>query len=320
VAEPGNATSPRRRTARRSLPGLLAVLVAMACGASSTPDTAPTTPGTDLAPPTAPPLTTAPPTTAPPTTAPVHPSPVEPRSLDDVLTGPDVVRLVPQVVATVPHDPTAFTQGLEEYEGVLLESTGQYGESDRRRVDLVTGEVLSRVPLPSDHFGEGLTVADGRLYQLTWQEGLAHVADPETLEPLGEPLAYTGEGWGLCFDGEHLVMSDGSDRLRLRDPSTFELLWDVPVTRDGEPVPFLNELDCGRGLVWANVWLTTDIVAIDLDTGQVRAVVDASALVPDGVGDDAILNGIARRPDGDTFWLTGKYWPVLYEVRLVPAG
>jgi glutamine cyclotransferase len=195
---------------------------------------------------------------------------------------------------------------------VLVESTGRYGRSDRRRVDLATGEVLASEPLPDDHFGEGLTVVGDRLIQLTWQEGIAHVADADTLAPL-DTWRYDGEGWGLCHDGDRLVMSDGSATLRFRDADTFTETGAIEVTRDGEPVTRLNELEC-------NVWGATDIVAIDPASGEVRAVVDASALVPDGVDGDAVLNGIARRPGRETFWLTGKLWPVLYEVELIPAG
>lgn len=242
----------------------------------------------------------------------VAPSPVE------LLAQGGVVELEPQVVATTAHDPAAFTQGLEEHEGVLLESTGRYGRSDRRRVDPSTGEVLASVALPDDHFGEGLTVVDDRVIQLTWREGVAHVADAASLAAEAA-LPYEGEGWGLCYDGQRLVMSDGTATLAFRDPTTFAEAGHVEVTMDGAPVTRLNELECTEGLVWANVWLTTDIVAIDPTTGSVKAVVDAEDLVPPDLGPDAVLNGIARRPDADTYWLTGKEWPVLYEVRFVPA-
>lgn len=238
----------------------------------------------------------------------------------DLLDPSRTVRLVPEVVSTVAHDPTAFTQGLEHHDGFLLESTGGYGTSDRRRVDPDTGEVASRVALPPTQFGEGLTVADGRLIQLTWREGVAHIADPGTLQATAQ-WTYATEGWGICFDGERLAMSDGSASVVFRHRHTFEPVGTVEVTLDGRPLGLLNELECADGLIWANVWLSTDIVAIEPATGEVRAVVDAAALVPQGLDDeDAVLNGIARRPGTDTFWVTGKLWPVLYEVRLVPAG
>jgi glutamine cyclotransferase len=239
--------------------------------------------------------------------------------LDRLASSPEVVALVPQVVATHPHDPSAYTQGLEEHEGLLLESTGRYGRSDRRWVEPTTGKVLAWVPLPPEQFGEGLTVAGSRVFQLTWREGQAHVADVETLQE-ERTIAYRGQGWGLCHDGDRLVMSDGSDTLRFRDPATFAETGTIEVTRDGAPVVDLNELECSDGLVWANVFQTSAIVAIEPDSGRVVAVVDASSLVPAGLEPGAVLNGIARRPGTDTFWLTGKLWPVLYEVRLVHAA
>lgn len=245
-------------------------------------------------------------------------TPPDSSAVRDLIPETGVAQLVPEVVGTTPHDPAAFTQGLEYHEGVLLESTGLYGQSDRRRVDPGTGEVLASVELPPEHFGEGLTVVGDRLVQLTWQEGVAHVADPATLES-SEVRPLAGEGWGVCHDGERLFLSDGSPSLHVLDPDTLEVTGELPVTLDGIPVDLLNELECADGLVWANRWLLTEIVAIDPDTGEVRAVVDASSLVPPGLGQDAVLNGIARNPDSDTFWLTGKLWPVLYEVRLVQA-
>lgn len=288
----------------RLVAGLIAT-AAIVAGCGATPLTSP--------PPGSP--TTSAPTTS--TTAP--PPPAETTSaVRDLIPETGVARLVPEVVGTTPHDPAAFTQGLEYHDGVLLESTGLYGESDRRRVDPATGEVLASVELPAEHFGEGLTVVEDRLVQLTWQEGVAHVADPTTLEA-SEVRPLAGEGWGVCYDGERLFLSDGSPSLHVLDPDTLEVTGELPVTLDGIPLDLLNELECSDGLVWANRWLFTEIVAIDPDTGEVRAVVDGSSLVPPGLGQDAVLNGIARNPDSDTFWLTGKLWPVLYEVRLVQA-
>lgn len=269
------------------------------------------------------------PSTAPAVTAPAagpgataagtgDPTTLAPPVTEPLIPDVGVARLVPEVLATTAHDPTAFTQGLEYHDGFLLESTGGYGTSDRRRVDPATGAVLAAVPLPAEQFGEGLTVAGGRLVQLTWKEGVAIVADPATLEATGS-FSYTGEGWGLCSDGTRLVMSDGSPVLTFRDLETFQVTGQVTVTLDGVPVEELNELECADGLVWANVWGATDIVAITPGTGEVRAVVDASSLVPEGLAPGSVLNGIARRPGSDTFWLTGKNWPVLHEVRLVPA-
>jgi glutaminyl-peptide cyclotransferase len=230
-------------------------------------------------------------------------------------------RSTPVVLDTWPHDPDAFTQGLVWDEGRFLESTGRYGLSDLREVDALSGEVLRRRPLDAREFGEGLALVADRLVQITYREEVAHVYDRATFEPIGR-FTYRGEGWGLCFDGEVLWMSDGSDRLTRRDPSTFAVLGTVQVTRDGRGVERLNELACVDEHVYANVWLTTDVVRIRSRDGRVDAVIDASALVPDDprvLDPDAVLNGIAYDPDGERFFLTGKLWDVMYVVRFEPA-
>ncbi|MDF1521776.1 MAG: glutaminyl-peptide cyclotransferase [Trueperaceae bacterium] len=235
----------------------------------------------------------------------------------------DVARWVPEVVATHPHDPTAFTQGLLFHEGRFYESTGLYGRSDVREVTVDGGAVVRARPLDAAFFAEGLARVGDRLLQLTYREGVAFVYDLETFEEL-ERFAYEGEGWGLCFDGHELWMSDGSSRLQRRDPDTFELLGRVDVRLEGRPVERLNELECVGDHVVANVWLTTDLVRIVKSDGRVDAVVDAAALVPDdpAVRSDgnAVLNGVAHDPETGRWWLTGKLWPVLYEVRFGPAN
>jgi glutaminyl-peptide cyclotransferase len=233
----------------------------------------------------------------------------------------DVLLLEPIVIDTWPHDPDAFTQGLVWDDGRFLESTGRYGRSDLREVDAPSGEVVRRRPLDAREFGEGLALVGDRLVQLTYREQVAHVYDRVTFEPVGR-FSYRGEGWGLCFDGAVLWMSDGSDRLTRRDPASFEVLSTLQVTRDGRGVERLNELACVDEHVYANVWLTTDIVRIRKGDGRVDAVIDASALVPDEarVVDDpnAVLNGIAHDPTGERFFLTGKLWDVMYVVRFEP--
>jgi glutaminyl-peptide cyclotransferase len=246
---------------------------------------------------------------------------VPPRAADSGARdlGPAPERLVPRVVSIFPHDSTAYTQGLLWHQGSLYESTGLYGASRLRRVDPETGAVLQEVALAPRYFGEGLALAGDRLIQITWQEGKAFVYDRETFQRVGE-LGYTGEGWGLCWDGERLVMSDGSDRLTFRDPRTFEAVGSVRVTRSGRPVRFLNELECVGGSVYANVWQSEEILKIDPATGRVVAVVDASNLLlpQERVGLD-VLNGIAWNPETGTFFLTGKLWPKTFEVRFEPA-
>lgn len=232
-----------------------------------------------------------------------------------------IASLVPEIVATHPHDPLAFTQGLEFHNGALIESLGEYGRSSRRIVDPSTGAVSSEVALPLEQFGQGLTVVDDRLIQLTWRSGRAIVSDPSTLEATDQ-YNFEGEGWGLCAQPTRLVMSNGSSTLTFRDPVSFEPTGSVEVTINGEPISNLNELECVDGQVWANVWLTNQILQIDPSTGVVTATVDASSLVPTDqtLGREDVLNGIAFNPDSSTFWVTGKRWATVYEVRFVPAG
>lgn len=231
---------------------------------------------------------------------------------------PDPTSTVPVVVPTIveryPHDSAAFTQGLEFGDGLLIESLGLVGESSRRQVQATTGEVVGSARLDADQFGAGLTVIDTRIIQLTWQQGVAVVADLITLIELGR-FTYEGEGWGICgLDDGRLVMSNGSGLLTFRDPETFEVDGELEVTRDGGTVTNLNELECVGSSIYANVWLENDILEIDVATGQVIRVIDASALVPGDVAPDDVLNGIAFRAETDTFFVTGKRWTVMYEV------
>jgi glutaminyl-peptide cyclotransferase len=229
--------------------------------------------------------------------------------------------LVVRVLDVRPHDRAAFTQGLLLSNGLLYESTGLVGESSLREVDPGSGEVLRRVDVPAPIFAEGLAQVDDRLIQLTWQNGVANVYDRSTFQPIGE-YRYSGEGWGICYDGQRLVMSDGSNQLFFRDPLTFDLLGQVSVLRDGQPVVRLNELECVGDQVYANVWQTDEIVEIDRDSGRVLATIDASGLLsPEELATrsaDDVLNGIAYDPASDTFLITGKRWPRLYQVTFAP--
>jgi glutamine cyclotransferase len=226
--------------------------------------------------------------------------------------------LQPQVLARVPHDPTAFTEGLELDHGILYEATGLVGQSQLREVDPATGAVRRAVTLSGQLFGEGITVVRDHIWQLTWQNGVALEWDRATLT-LRRELSFTGEGWGLCYDGVRLVRSDGTDRLLFHDPVTFAESGSVAVTLRGMPVTQLNELECVDGQVWANVWQTDQIVRIDPASGQVTAVVDATNLHDPKLrtNPDAVLNGIAA-VGKDEFLLTGKLWPVSFLVRFVP--
>jgi len=234
-------------------------------------------------------------------------------------------RLRLNVAATHPHDTAAFTEGLLfDDHGALYESTGQYGESSIRRVEPDTGAVLETVALDPTLFGEGLAMsADGTLVQLTWKEHRALRWTADGLTP-GGTQTYDGEGWGLTDDaaGSRLVMSNGSSTLTFRDPTTFAVTRTVEVTLDAAPVTQLNELEAVDGVIWANVWQTDQIMRIDPTTGRVTGVVDASGLLSATqlAGAD-VLNGIAHRPGdpADRLWVTGKYWPTMFEVDVVPA-
>jgi len=227
------------------------------------------------------------------------------------------VRKRVEVLASHPHDRGAFTQGLLLHGDSLFESTGLNGSSTVREVEPSSGRVLRSVPLPQELFGEGLAQVDDRLVQLTWTSGIARIYELASFDLVGE-LHYQGEGWGLCHDGKRFVMSNGSDRLTFRDEDSFAETGSVAVTLDGRPLTQLNELECVEGKVYANVWRTNSIVEIDPATGAVTASIDASGLLSDAErpGTD-VLNGIAYDPAHQSFYLTGKLWPRLFEVRFV---
>jgi len=240
---------------------------------------------------------------------------------DPPVPGPDQppLKLRVEVLARLPHDTGAFTEGLVMNDGRLFESTGLEGHSEVREVDPATGRVVRATPLADDEFGEGLAAVDDELVQLTWQNGVAFRWDPDTLGEEGR-ATYRGEGWGLCYDDAtgRLIQTDGSAALIFRDPATFAELGRVAVTSEGKALPKLNELECTTDGVWANVWQTSSIVRIDPASGRVTAVVDADGLAPPNADHEDVLNGIARRPDGSWF-VTGKRWPTLYVARFVPA-
>jgi glutaminyl-peptide cyclotransferase len=231
----------------------------------------------------------------------------------------EIERLIPKVLNVYPHDANAFTQGLLWHDGFLYESTGLYGESTLRRVDIKSGEALESRSIDDAYFAEGLELVGDKLLQLTWQAGLAFVYDFETFD-LIDTIHYEGEGWGLCYDGRYLFMSDSSAYLSLRDAESFDLIVRSAVTFQGQTVPpqLLNELECVGDAIYANAWNTDLIFRIDKWTGDVTAVVDASALLTDAEKADlaagAVLNGIAYNPESDTFFITGKKWHKLFEV------
>ncbi len=257
-----------------------------------------------------------PPTTSPPAVGVFPP----------VGDGETVARWSVEIVDWIPHDPGAFTQGLEIADGIMYESTGLWGRSSLRAVNPATGEVTARVDLPEEFFGEGLTVVGDEIVQLTWRSGAAFVYDRDTFE-LRRENSYEGEGWGLCEMGGELIMTDGSDRLARRDPETFELLDTVVATAAGYDgrLDNLNELECVDGMVIANVWQTSTLLVIDPGSGRVVADIDAEPLVEDAArssstGGIDVLNGVAADEDSATLWMTGKLWPRLYRVRVVEVS
>jgi glutaminyl-peptide cyclotransferase len=220
-----------------------------------------------------------------------------------------------EVTGRFPHDPTAYTQGLLWANGALFESTGRYGHSELRRVDLRSGRVLAARKLPDDRFGEGLALLDGRLYQLTWRSGVAYTYDAATLAP-GDSFRYAGEGWGLATDGRSLIMSDGSDSLRYLSPATFQTEHVVHVRYNGQPLHQLNELEYVNGDLLANVYQSNWVLRIDPATGVVRQLLDFADLYSDRPASAEVMNGISTAPDSGQLLLTGKLWPVMFEVRL----
>jgi glutamine cyclotransferase len=233
----------------------------------------------------------------------------------------DVPRAAYKVVASYPHDPAAFLQGLVWHDGGFYESTGLYGRSSLRRVAFPSGAVVQQRPLADEHFGEGLARVGERLVQLTWRAGLGFVYDRMSLELL-ETFSYPTEGWGLTFDGESLIMSDGSHVLTFLDPHTYQPLRTLSVTASGQPVPYLNELEWIEGEIWANVWLADLIVRIDPATGQVTSVLDLAGLYPSDQrsSPDAVLNGIAYDPQQRRTFVGGKLWPLLFEIRVLDGS
>jgi glutamine cyclotransferase len=225
-----------------------------------------------------------------------------------------------RVIASHPHDPGAFTQGLEFVDGRFYEGTGLNGQSTIRIVAPTTGTVVKKQAIDYMYFGEGITLFGNKLYELTWQNGTTLVYDARTLQRTGE-FHYSGEGWGLTHDPKQLIMSDGTASLRFLDPATFQESGRIYVRDGGRPIPELNELEYIDGEVWANVWKTNLIARINPTTGQVNSWVDLSGLLTqyEEQGVD-VLNGIAYDAAGKRIFVTGKKWPKLFEIQVVPKS
>ncbi len=230
-----------------------------------------------------------------------------------------------QVLDKRPHDPNAFTEGFELVNGKLYESTGLNGQSSLRLEDEHNGTVLRRVDLAQQYFGEGIAIVGNRLIQLTWQTHVAFVYDVNTFALLGT-LDYEDDGWGMCYDGQQIYTSDGSAVISARDPNSLVATRQIPVDLNGAPVVNLNELECVGDAIYANVWYTNTIMRIDKASGHVTAVITVPDLLNDDeqtalqqrtAGTGGVLNGIAYDPLTDSFLITGKDWPWMFDVRFV---
>lgn len=222
------------------------------------------------------------------------------------------------LVNKYPHQRTSFTQGLEYIDGFLYESTGMVGTSEIMKCEIETGKVLKRRSIPGLHFGEGLTVFGNRIYQLTWQSGVCFVWDKESFELINSHN-YSGEGWGLTNDGEILIMSGGDNVIRFIDPETFKVERTISVFDENYPVKYLNELEWVNGEIWANVWQKDIIYRIDPESGKLLGKIDISHLYKhlDTYDNPDVLNGIAYDADSNRIFVTGKYWPYVFEIKPV---
>ncbi|MEM3378014.1 MAG: glutaminyl-peptide cyclotransferase [Candidatus Bathyarchaeia archaeon] len=222
-----------------------------------------------------------------------------------------------EVVRVYPHDPNAFTQGLVIDEGILYESTGLWGYSTLRRVDLETGTVQQMRSLPDDFFGEGITIFGDKIIQLTWQNQVGFVYDKRTFELL-QNFSYPTEGWGITHDGKRLIMSDGTANLYFLDPETFQRIGQVEVRDGNVSVTRLNELEFVKGDVYANVWGEDRIAVINPQTGQVKGWIDLTGIYTQvNQNPNSVLNGIAYDEEAERLFVTGKLWAQLFEIKLI---
>jgi glutamine cyclotransferase len=224
-----------------------------------------------------------------------------------------------RVVKSYPHDRSAFTQGFEYHDGFLFEGTGMVGHSSVRKVDLATGRVLQNYDVPQPFFGEGITVLNNQIVELTWQAQTGFVYDKSNLRVL-RSFNYPGEGWGLTNDGKQIYMSDGSSQIRVWDPATMKEVRRITVKDGNKEITELNELEFVRGEIFANVWQTDKIARISPTDGKVLGWIDLSGILPpnERSNSDAVLNGIAYDPATDRLFVTGKLWPKIFEIKLVP--
>lgn len=237
-------------------------------------------------------------------------------SVNNVSAADDVPVHSIEVINEFPHDPGAFTQGLTWHDGHLYEGTGRNGQSSLRQVELESGELVQRHNLNRRYFGEGITIMNDKVYQLTWR---SHIGFVYNLNNFSQEKTFfiAGEGWGITHDGEQLIVSDGSATLRFLDADTQQERRRVQVMLNDRPVQYINELEYINGEVWANVWYQDMIVRIDPQTGNVNSIVELAGLYPGRNNRDEVLNGIAWDAVNQRLFVTGKLWPVLYEIKVL---
>jgi glutamine cyclotransferase len=223
-----------------------------------------------------------------------------------------------QIINTYPHDRNAFTEGLAFDNGSLYESTGRYGSSSLRKVALPTGDVLQLYKLPVEYFGEGISIYDDTIVQLTWQSHTGFIYNKDSFSLLRH-FSYPTEGWGITYDGKHLIMSDGTSTLHLLNPDTQKFAGEIDIRDDNKPVNMLNELEYVNGKIYANVWKTDRIAIIEPKNGNVTNWIDLSGLLQtqNYSGPIDVLNGIAYDPQSDRLFVTGKLWPFLFEIKVI---
>ena len=227
----------------------------------------------------------------------------------------DIEEMDYEVINSYDHDPKAFTQGLELYNNLLYEGTGLYGRSSLRKIEFKQGKIIKKIDLNKKYFGEGITILNKKIYQLSWKENTAFVYDLDF--NLIDSFNYSGEGWGLANDGQHLIMSNGSQYLFFRDPKTFELVKKIEVKKSNQKIQNINELEYHQGFIYANIWQTDYIIIINAENGNPAAYLDLKGILKtDYKGKIDVLNGIAYNPNNKSFLITGKLWPKIYEIKI----
>ncbi|MFN2340094.1 MAG: glutaminyl-peptide cyclotransferase [Halanaerobium sp.] len=232
------------------------------------------------------------------------------------LKAEEMKKLDYQILASYKHDPQAFTQGLEIYKNQLFEGTGLYGSSSLRKVELESGQILKKLELDQKYFGEGITILNDKIYQLSWKENTAFVYNLDF--KLLKTFSYQGEGWGLANDGQHLIMSNGSEYLSFRNPETFALIKKLEIKNGDQKIKNINELEYQAGFIYANIWQTDYILKINAENGKVKAYLDLKGILKtDYEGEVDVLNGIAYDPQENNFLVTGKLWPKIYRIKII---